>query len=81
MNYLEQKGLIGQHKGTIGTPEWTVSIREEGQVFLADGGFQKEQELRNLPFVTVKAAKASRKLSIIAIFISIIAILVRLIWH
>ncbi len=53
-----------------------IGITGAGLLFLNQGGFQKEAKLKDLPFDTVKYAKHSRNISIVAIALSVIAIAV-----
>ena len=58
------------------TAPYYIGITGAGLNFLSQGGFQKEAKLKDLPFDTLKLAKQSRNISIVAIIISLFAIAV-----
>ena len=65
---LENRGFIYQ---TEDQPFY-LGITGAGLLFINQGGFQKEEQLNNLPFETVKIARQSKTLSIIAIIMSVL---------
>ena len=56
------------------TSPYYIGITGAGLLFLNQGGFQKEAKLKDVPFDTVKYAKHSRNITIVAIVISLLAI-------
>lgn len=78
INFLDAKGYIGQAKySESDLSHWSVSIKEEGQVFLGSGGFSHEQRLKDSPLdanriaaESNRIAKHSRTIAWIAIIIS-----------
>lgn len=65
---LVERGYIFQSNEA----PYYIGINGEGLLFLNQGGFQKEEKLKNLPFDTVKIAKQSRTISVCAIVISVL---------
>ena len=76
LNYLSTKGYIGQKiNSEFEKHIWTVSIREEGKVFLSNGGFVMEDKIRKSPLRANLIAKWAISISIIATIISILALI------
>jgi hypothetical protein len=74
---LQNLGYIYQTDG----PNTRIGITGKGQLYLSQGGFQKDEKLKNLPFVTLKAAKSSRIIAIIAVGISIASLFIKFFIH
>lgn len=55
-----------------------IRITGKGLLFLNQGGFQKEEELKNLPLDNYKVSKQAKTISIIAIIMSALAFLAQI---
>jgi len=74
---LEELHYIETHGS--GTPQWTITITQEGIDFINRGGFTKKTYLENEP---LKVSKKANSIAILAIIFAILAILISiLVWQ